>query len=67
MECCRPNPTCLYFCRLDGRLIQGKGVIVNPETGWEYEVLEPLAIGGMSTTYLVYSYYHQKTSSSQRD
>ncbi|MDJ0632269.1 MAG: serine/threonine-protein kinase [Xenococcaceae cyanobacterium MO_188.B29] len=60
MECCRPNPPCLYFCRLDGRLIKGKGVIVNPETGWEYEVLETLAIGGMSTSYLVYSYYHHK-------
>ncbi len=60
MECCRPNPPCLYFCRLDGRLIKGKGVIVNPKTGWEYEVLETLAIGGMSTSYLVYSYYHKK-------
>ena len=60
MECCRPNPPCLYFCRLDGRLIKGKGVIANPETGWEYEVLETLAIGGMSTSYLVYSYYHKK-------
>ncbi|MGK7947798.1 MAG: serine/threonine protein kinase [Xenococcaceae cyanobacterium] len=60
MECCRPNPACLYFCRLDGRLIKGKGVIANPETGWEYEVLETLAVGGMSTSYLVYSYYHKK-------
>ena len=60
MECCRPNPPCLYFCRLDGRLIKGQGVIANPETGWEYEVLETLAIGGMSTSYLIYSYYHQK-------
>ena len=60
MECCRPNPPCLYFCRLDGRLIKGKGVIANPETGWEYEVLETLAIGGMSTSYLVYSYHHKK-------
>ena len=60
MECCRPNPPCLYFCRLDGRLIKGKGVIVNPDTGWEYEVLATLAIGGMSTSYLVYSYHHHK-------
>ena len=60
MKCCRPNPPCLYFCRLDGRLIKGQGVIVNPDNGWEYEVLETLAVGGMSTSYLVYSYYHQK-------
>ncbi len=60
VECCRPNPPCLYFCRLDGRLIKGQGVIVNPETGWEYEVLKTLAIGGMSTCYLVYRYYHKK-------
>lgn len=60
MECCRPNPPCSCFCRLDGRLIKGKGIIVNPETGWEYEVLKTLAIGGMSTSYLVYSYYHNK-------
>ena len=60
MECCRPNPPCLYFCRLDGRLIKGQGVIANPENGWEYEVLKTLAIGGMSTSYLVYSYYHKK-------
>ncbi len=60
MECCRPNPPCLHFCRLDGRLIKGQGVIVNPDTGWEYEVLKTLAIGGMSTSYLVYSYYHKK-------
>ena len=60
MKCCRPNPPCSYFCRLDGRLIKGQGVIVNPDNGREYEVLETLAIGGMSTSYLVYSYYHQK-------
>ncbi len=60
MECRLPNPPCLYFCRLDGRLIKGKGVITNPDTGWEYEVLETLAVGGMSTSYLVYSYYHKK-------
>lgn len=60
MKCCRPNPPCSYFCRLDGRLIKGQGVIVNPNNGREYEVLETLAIGGMSTSYLVYSYYHQK-------
>ncbi len=60
MKCCRPNPPCLYFCRLDGHLIKGQGVIVNPDNGWEYEVLQTLAVGGMSTSYLVYSYYHQK-------
>ena len=60
VECCRPNPPCLNFCRLDGHLIKGKGVIINPENAWEYEVLETLAIGGMSTSYLVYSYYHKK-------
>ncbi len=60
MECCRPNPPCSYFCRLDGRLIKGEGVIVNPDNGREYEVLKTLAIGGMSNSYLVYSYYHKK-------
>lgn len=60
MECCRPNPPCRYFCRFNGRLIKGQGVIINPKTSWEYEVLETLAIGGMSTSYLVYSYQHQK-------
>ena len=61
MECCRPNPPCLYFCRLDGHFLErGQGVIVNPETGWEYEVLEILAVGGMSNSYLVYSYHHKK-------
>lgn len=60
MKCCRPTPPCSYFCRLDGRLIKGQGVIVNPDNGWEYEVLKTLAIGGMSTSYLVYSYYHKK-------
>lgn len=60
MECCRPNPPCSNFCRLDGRLIKGQGVIVNPDNGREYEVLKTLAIGGMSTSYLVYSYDRQK-------
>ena len=60
MECCRPNPPCSYFCRLNGRLIKGQGVIVNPDNGREYEVLKTLAIGGMSTSYLVYSYNRQK-------
>ncbi|ACK69264.1 serine/threonine protein kinase [Gloeothece citriformis PCC 7424] len=56
MKCCIPNPSCLNFCRLDGRLISGQGVIRNPLTGWEYEVLKVLARGGMGTTYLVYNY-----------
>lgn len=56
MNCCLPNPACLNFCRLDGRLIVGQGVIRNPLTGWEYEVLKVLAQGGMGTTYLVYNY-----------
>ena len=60
MKCCRPNPPCSNFCRLDGRLIKGQGVIVNPDNAREYEVLDTLAIGGMSTSYLVYSYHHQK-------
>lgn len=34
----------------------GQGVIRNPLTGWEYEVLKILARGGMGTTYLVYNY-----------
>lgn len=56
MKCCLPNPSCLNFCRLDGRLISGQGVIRNPLTGWEYEVIKILARGGMGTTYLVYNY-----------
>ena len=56
MECCRPTPPCRRFCRLDGRLIVGQGVIRNPQTGQEYEVINTLARGGMSTTYLVYDY-----------
>lgn len=60
MDCCRPHPPCRYFCRLDGKLLGGQGVIVNPNSSWEYEVLKTLAIGGMSTSYLVYSYHHQK-------
>ena len=60
MKCCRPTPPCSNFCRLDGRLIKGQGAIVNPDNGRAYEVLKTLAIGGMSTSYLAYSYYHQK-------
>jgi serine/threonine-protein kinase len=60
LKCCRPNPPCRYFCRLNGKLIAGQGVIRNPETGWEYEVLKIIALGGMSTTYLVYSYQLRK-------
>ncbi|MGY6528708.1 MAG: serine/threonine protein kinase [Cyanobacterium sp.] len=60
VDCCRPNPPCINFCRLDGRLIKGKGVIVNPESGNRYEVLRVLAEGGMSTTYLVYNYTMEK-------
>lgn len=56
MKCCLPNPHCINFCRLDGRLISGQGVIRNPQTGWEYEVIKILAQGGMGTTYLVYNY-----------
>ena len=60
LKCCRPNPPCLHFCRLDGRLIAGQGIICNPDNSWEYEVIKVLAVGGMGTTYLVYSYHHQK-------
>lgn len=60
MKCCRPNPSCLNFCRLDGKLISGQGVIRNSQNGWEYEVLRILAQGGMSSTYLVYSYQNKK-------
>ena len=60
MNCCRPNPACLNFCRLNGKLISGKGVIRNSQNGWEYEVLRILAQGGMSTTYLVYDYQNCK-------
>ncbi|MCC0176460.1 serine/threonine protein kinase [Waterburya agarophytonicola K14] len=60
LQCCRPNPSCLHFCRLDGHLIAGQGTICNPDNGWEYEVIKVLAVGGMGTTYLVYSHHHQK-------
>lgn len=56
MKCCLPNPPCINFCRLDGHLIAGQGVIRNTRTGWEYEVINILAQGGMGTTYLVYNY-----------
>ncbi len=54
--CCRPTPACRRFCRLDGRLIVGQGSIENPDTGHAYEVIDTLAQGGMSVTYLVYDY-----------
>ena len=60
MECCRPNPPCSNFCRLNGRLIRGQGIVTNPDNGREYEVIKTLAIGGMSTSYLVYSYERAK-------
>lgn len=60
MTCCRPNPSCLNFCRLNGELIAGQGVIRNSQNGWEYEVLRVLARGGMSMTYLVYNYQNNK-------
>ncbi|AUC61829.1 serine/threonine protein kinase [Cyanobacterium sp. HL-69] len=60
VDCCRPNPPCINFCRLDGHLLKGKGVIINPESGNRYEVLRVLAEGGMSTTYLVYNYAMEK-------
>ncbi len=59
MNCCLPNPACINFCRLDGHLIGGQGVISNPQEGWEYEVLKVLAQGGMGTTYLVYNYQNK--------
>jgi serine/threonine-protein kinase len=62
VKCCRPNPPCRNFCRLDGHLISGQGIIKNPETGYQYEVLKVLAQGGMSTTYLVYNYQVGKLS-----
>ncbi len=62
MKCCRPNPHCRNFCRLDGHLISGEGIIQNPETGYQYEVLKVLAQGGMSTTYLIYNYQVGKLS-----
>lgn len=60
VDCCRPNPPCVNFCRLDGHLLKGKGVITNPDNGHNYEVLGVLAEGGMSTTYLVYNYALEK-------
>lgn len=60
MECCRPNPPCQNFCRLDGRLISGKGFIRNSTGDREYEVLKTIAYGGMSTTYLTYDYHNSR-------
>lgn len=62
VDCCRPNPPCTNFCRLDGRLMSGQGIIRNPDSGYEYEVLKILAQGGMSNTYLVYNYQIGKLS-----
>lgn len=62
VNCCRPNPTCLNFCRFDRHLIRGEGIIRNPDNGYEYEVLKILAQGGMSTTYLTYNYQIKKLS-----
>ncbi len=59
-DCCRPNPPCVHFCRLDGHSLLGKGKIRNPDNGYEYEVLSVFAQGGMSTTYLVYNYQIKK-------
>jgi serine/threonine-protein kinase len=62
VNCCRPNPSCLNFCRFDRHLISGQGIIRNPDNGYEYEVLKILAEGGMSNTYLTYNYQIAKLS-----
>jgi hypothetical protein len=55
LECCRLNPPEVLFCRTCGRLLHSQGTLRNPEKGWEYEVIDVLVQGGMSTTYRVYS------------
>jgi serine/threonine protein kinase len=55
LECCRLNPPETRFCRTCGRLSRSQGTLRNPEKGWEYEVIDVLVQGGMSTTYRVYN------------
>jgi serine/threonine protein kinase len=55
LECCRLNPPEVRFCRTCGRLLHSQGTLRNPEKGWEYEVIDVLVQGGMSTTYRVYN------------
>jgi len=56
VDCCRPYPACTHFCRLDGHLLKGKGIIHNPNNGYKYEVLNVFAEGGMGVTYLVFNH-----------
>jgi serine/threonine protein kinase len=55
LECCWLNPPEVRFCRTCGRLLHSQGTLRNPEKGWEYEVIDVLVQGGMSTTYRVYN------------
>jgi len=54
--CCAHNPQGVRFCRTCGHLLQSQGVLQNPDNGNGYEVIDVLAQGGMSTTYLVYNF-----------
>ncbi|MBC7880549.1 MAG: serine/threonine protein kinase [Anaerolineae bacterium] len=53
--CCDQNPKNGRFCRTCGYLIVRQGFLENPDNNNRYEVIGPLAQGGMSTTYLVYN------------
>ncbi|WP_218079692.1 serine/threonine protein kinase [Anthocerotibacter panamensis] len=62
MECCSLNPPERRFCCTCGSLLRSKGVLRNPERGWEYQVIDILGEGGMSNTYLVYNPQIQRLS-----
>lgn len=60
VECCAANPPGTHFCRGCGRLLISQGDIHNPITDDAYAVIEVLAEGGMSYTYLVYNHQLKK-------
>jgi serine/threonine protein kinase len=54
LECCAAPSPGKRFCRHCGRLLVSCGDITNQTSGDIYTVIEVLAQGGMSNTYLVY-------------
>lgn len=56
VDCCAANPSGTHFCRQCGRLLTTRGNIHNPLTGDAYAVIDVLAEGGMSYTYLIYNF-----------
>jgi serine/threonine protein kinase len=62
MECCAANPPGRRFCCTCGQLLNSKGTLQNPQTGWAYQIIRKLGQGGMSNTYLIYSQHHAKVA-----